>query len=82
MLKRRWAGAFMSRMEITTQELFLRLGTTSQSRSARADALFRRLRDQEQEKLSSDLMRSPRRVMLSKARPINPSKPLKPFDGR
>ena len=34
----------MSRMEATKQDLFLRLGTTSQSRSVRADALFRRLR--------------------------------------
>ncbi|MEO1136582.1 MAG: hypothetical protein AAFW68_08240 [Pseudomonadota bacterium] len=55
----------MSRMDVTTQELFLRLGTTSQSRSARADALFRRLRTAEQVKLSEDLLKTPRKLAVS-----------------
>lgn len=37
----------MSRTEVTTQDLFLRLGPTWRSRSARADALFRQLRTQQ-----------------------------------
>ena len=49
-------------MDVTTQELFLRLGTTSQSRSARADALFRRLRSAEQDHLASELLRAPKRI--------------------
>lgn len=60
-------------MDVTTQELFLRLGTTSQSRSARADALFRRLRTAEQEKLSDDLLKAPKRIGLSgKAESLSP----------
>ncbi len=55
-------------MDVTTQELFLRLGTTSQSRSARADALFRRLRHADQEQLSSELMRAPKRVDVASAK--------------
>ena len=34
----------MSKVDLTAQELFLRLGTTMQSRRVKADALFRRLR--------------------------------------
>lgn len=56
-------GARMSRMDVTTQDLFLRLGTTSLSRSTRADALFRRLRAAEQEQLVGDLTRAPKRVV-------------------
>lgn len=55
----------MSRMDVTTQDLFLRLGSTSQSRSARADALFRRLRSAEEDKLSEELLKAPKRVALS-----------------
>ncbi|WDI31148.1 hypothetical protein PUV54_14450 [Hyphococcus flavus] len=59
----------MSRMDTTTQELFLRLGTTSQSRSARADALFRRLRAQEQDQLSHQLSKAPAKLMFSDVPP-------------
>ncbi len=59
----------MSRIDVTTQELFLRLGDTSQSRSARADALFRRLRSAEQDQLSGDLLRAPRRIAVNGAAP-------------
>ncbi len=57
----------MSRMDVTTQELFLRLGTTSQSRSARADALFRRLRAEEDEQVAHQLMKAPVRLKLKSA---------------
>ena len=50
---------------MTTQDLFLRLGTTSQSRSARADALFRRLRAEESDTLSRQLMRAPGKLTLN-----------------
>ncbi len=54
-------------MDVTTQELFLRLGTTSQSRSAKADALFRRLRAQEEEQVADKLKRAPSRLKLKNA---------------
>ena len=53
----------MSRMDVTTQDLYLRLGTTSMSRSTRADALFRRLRTAEQEQIVGDLTRAPKRIV-------------------
>ncbi len=52
----------MSKMEITTQDLLLRLGSTSHLRSARAEALFRRLRFDKQDQISDALMRAPRRM--------------------
>ena len=64
-------------MDVTTQELFLRLGTTSQSRSARADALFRRLRHAEQEQLSADLMRAPKRLDVANDQPAEAPKALR-----
>lgn len=64
-------------MDVTTQELFLRLGTTSQSRSARADALFRRLRHAEQEQLSAELMRAPKRLDASTATAADTPKALR-----
>jgi hypothetical protein len=67
----------MSRMDVTTQELFLRLGTTSLSRSTRADALFRRLRSTEQEQLAGDLMRAPKRVGVSASETQDMRKPLR-----
>lgn len=67
----------MSRMDVTTQELFLRLGTTSLSRSTRADALFRRLRSTEQEQLSSDLLRAPKRIGVAAAETQEKRKPLR-----
>lgn len=67
----------MSRMDVTTQELFLRLGTTSMSRSTRADALFRRLRTTEQDQLSNDLLRAPKRVNVAAADSPDKQKPLR-----
>ena len=61
----------MSRMDLTTQELFLQLGTTSMSRSAKADALFRRLRDNEQDDVAEQLVRAPSRLKLKKGNPLN-----------
>ncbi len=63
----------MSRMDVTTQDLFLRLGTTSLSRSTRADALFRRLRAAEQEHVASELLRAPKRLIVDEAAPETPA---------
>ncbi|MEO1251939.1 MAG: hypothetical protein AAFW81_06295 [Pseudomonadota bacterium] len=49
----------MSKLDVTTQELFLRLGPTAQSRRARAEALFRRLRLESQDQIADALMRAP-----------------------
>jgi len=50
----------MSRLDVTTQELFLRLDNNSRSRSAKADALFRRLRLEREDQIADALMRAPR----------------------
>lgn len=52
----------MSKIDVTTQDLFQRLGPTSQSRSARAEALFRRLRFDRSDQIADALSRAPRRV--------------------
>lgn len=52
----------MSRLDITTQELLLRLGPTSQSRKAKAEALFRRLRLEKQDQIAEALMRAPKLI--------------------
>lgn len=49
-------------MDVTTRDLFMRLGSTSQRRSARADAVFRRLRVEKQDLIADALMRAPRRL--------------------
>lgn len=55
----------MSRVDTSIQELFLRLGGTPATRSARADSLFRRLRDDEAADISASLLSSPTRLRLS-----------------
>jgi hypothetical protein len=60
-------GADMSRIDVTTQELFLRLGDTSQSRSTRADAVFRRLRSAEHDQLTSDISAAPKQISVGAA---------------
>lgn len=52
----------MSKLDVTTQDLFLKLGSTSQMRSARADALFRRLRFDRNEQLAEALLRAPKKI--------------------
>ena len=52
----------MSKLDITTQDLFLRLGATSLTRSAKADALFRRLRFDEQSQIQKSLTGAPKRM--------------------
>ncbi|GAB4516382.1 MAG: hypothetical protein Kow00133_00090 [Amphiplicatus sp.] len=52
----------MSRIELTTGELFLRLGPTPRSRSVRADRLFRRLRSEDEEALAQSMLTAPRRL--------------------
>ena len=55
-------GAGVSKLDVTTQELFLRLGATSQLRRSRADALFRRLRFDKLDQIAEALTRAPRRL--------------------
>jgi hypothetical protein len=52
-------------MDVTTQELFLRLGSTARTRSAKADALFRRLRFDRSDQIADALTRAPRRLEAS-----------------
>ena len=57
----------MSRLDVTTQELFLRLDDNSRSRSAKADALFRRLRLEREDQIADALMRAPRAFSFDEA---------------
>lgn len=52
----------MSRIDVSTRELFLRLGATPRSRSARADRLFRRLRTEETEAIVDQLLKPAARI--------------------
>lgn len=52
----------MSRIDITTHDLFLRLGSTPRTRSARADKLFRRLRSEEEQEIAQSLLKAPARI--------------------
>lgn len=52
----------MSKMDTTTQDLFLRLGATAQSRRARAEAMFRRLRFNKDDQIAEALERTPRLI--------------------
>ena len=54
----------MSRLEETTQDLFLQLDRNSRSRSAKADAVFRRLRLEREDQISDALMRTPGALKL------------------
>ncbi|MEL7491113.1 MAG: hypothetical protein AAGJ73_10360 [Pseudomonadota bacterium] len=54
----------MSRMNLSTQDLFLRLGATPRTRTVRADQLFRKLRDDEAIDLESLLTKPPRWASL------------------
>jgi hypothetical protein len=63
------AGAFMSRIDLSTQELFLRLGSTPRTRSARADSLFRRLRTEEAKEIAQSMFIAPSMPAFGKARP-------------
>jgi|GEM_PF-6170631 len=50
----------MSKIDVTTQELLRRLGPTSRSRSAKADAVFRRLRLEQTDQITDALKRAPK----------------------
>jgi hypothetical protein len=52
----------MSRIEISTRDLFLRLGATPGARSERADRLFRRLRGAEGQAIIDAITRPAQRV--------------------
>lgn len=64
----------MSKLDVTTQDLFLRLGATSLTRSAKADALFRRLRFDEQDQIKGSLMRAPKRMGAAELDPAPKAK--------
>lgn len=57
----------MSRIDLSTHELFLRLGATPRSRSARADKLFRRLRSEEQQEIVEAMTKAPKRLPVRKS---------------
>ncbi len=50
----------MSKLDVTTQDLFRRLGPTSRSRSVKADAVFRRLRLEQSDQIADALGRAPK----------------------
>jgi hypothetical protein len=49
----------MSRIDTSVQELFLKLGGTPATRSARAESLFRRLRDEDARDIMKSLHKAP-----------------------
>ncbi len=51
-------------MNLSTQDLFLRLGATPRTRTVRADQLFRKLRDDDAIDLESLLTKPPRWASL------------------
>ncbi|MEQ1930851.1 MAG: hypothetical protein ABL957_10000 [Parvularculaceae bacterium] len=60
----------MSRIDLsTTRELFLRLGATPRSRSARADKLFRRLRAEDSEALVDALLKPAGKISVPRKLP-------------
>lgn len=69
----------MSRIELSTHELFMRLGTTPATRSARAEGLFRRLRGADHRELQRSIMSAPARIELfqSDATEAAPQTPLR-----
>ena len=67
-------GWAMSKMDVTTQDLLLQLGPTSHTRSAKADAVFRRLRLEDANQIADKLMRAPRAFEAPKAKSQAPAK--------
>lgn len=59
----------MSRIDISTRDLFLRIGTTPHSRSSKADRLFRRLRSEEAEAIVEAIFKPSARLDLDAAKP-------------
>ncbi|MEM9495878.1 MAG: hypothetical protein AAGA09_07730 [Pseudomonadota bacterium] len=55
----------MSRLDVTKRDLLHKLGGTSQSRSVRADVLFRKLRLNQVDQVADALARAPRRIEAS-----------------
>lgn len=64
----------MSRIDLSTYDLFLRLGSTPRTRSARADKLFRRLRSEEEQEIIESITKSPARLSLRKDAERKPAK--------
>ena len=62
----------MSQMSVSTQELFMRLGATPRTRSARADRLFRKLRDSEDMDASSNQSLTEKNNTMTNANKLRP----------
>lgn len=63
----------MSRIDLSTYELFLRLGATPRTRSARADKLFRRLRSEEEQEIIDSMTKAPARLPLRAVKKSTPA---------
>jgi hypothetical protein len=67
----------MSRTSVTTHDLFLRLGATTRLRSARADAVFRRLRlekpEDDKDSVQTPLADAPAGAKDAKTSSVNPN---------
>ncbi len=57
----------MSRMDPSIEELFLRLGATPATRSAKAESLFRRLRTEDEKDIARALLGAPSQIVLGAA---------------
>lgn len=55
----------MSRVDLSTHDLFLRLGATPLSRRARADKLFRQLRAEEEDAIIGAMTKAPGAVKVA-----------------
>lgn len=55
----------MSKIDLSTTELFMRLGATPATRSARADSLFRRLRQATEDVDAEAILRRMRELRLT-----------------
>lgn len=53
------------RGEVSVEELFKRLGETPMTRRARADSVFRRLRETEEDEFLGSFIRAPMKPKLS-----------------
>ena len=62
----------MSKIDISVGDLFMKLGATPASRSAKASSLFRRLRAEDEREIQKALMRGAARIDLGAATPDKP----------
>ena len=57
----------MSKVEFSVEEIFLRLGTSPATRAAKANQVFRRLREQDEKILADSLTKSAVKLDLTEA---------------